>query len=542
MMTEPRVLTSAAIVIVNSTLSISLKRSWTNSSITMTSTPKKGATFNKQAMWRDPSSNAFYVWGGMMSYTGIPPPNEIWRFEVDGNGGGTWSQITPTSVVAFTQLVRSAEASFTQSKDVGYYFGGYANRLSDTSVSGKNIAIPGLVSYNMTSGEIKNTSTTGFGQYGTLIEGSAQFVPFGSSELLLFLGGGESQMFLSGYKELDFNKVTLYNPSTDKWYTQQTAGARPIRRGKFCVVGASSTNNTYEIFFYGGRSWSTDQTFGEVYVLSLPGFVFFKATGSSIRRADHTCVVVAGGGRQMLSIGGTDASLGFPNSLTDPDPWSLGLGIFDMTEMVWLDRYDSQAQPYESPDLVKQWYAQGGLDSVAWASEEVRALFSELAPNSTSDPSPTGRSRTSSATSTAQGSESSKPPVGTIVGATVGGFAGLVLVICLAVFFLKRKRRYQAAPQQEAGGTPPGSQKPDEGYIGRKRPAGINTLHEEHTEHFNPVELPAEHGAAELSSAHGIHELGQTVARFSLSGQDRGTPANEKLRSSEKVNISQPQT
>lgn len=139
---------------------------------------------------------------------------------------------------------------------------------------------------------------------------------------------------------------------------------------------AETNARTLLSFFYGGRSINRDSISGEVYVLSLPGFVFFKTAGSSVPRADHTCVVVAGGGRQMLSIGGTDGSLGFPKSLTNPDPWKLGLAIFDMTELRWSDRYDSQAQPYESPNVVKQWYAQGELDSVVWTSEEVRALFS----------------------------------------------------------------------------------------------------------------------------------------------------------------------
>ncbi|KAK1494715.1 kelch repeat protein [Colletotrichum cuscutae] len=386
----------------------------------MTSTPKNGPKLNWQAIWRDPSSTGFYVWGGMMSYSDTPPAKELWHFKVDGNGGGTWSQVTPASVVAFSKLTRTTEASFTQ---------------------------------------------------------------------------------------------------TDKWYTQQTTGSRPATRGNFCAVGASSTNDTYEIFLYGGGSTETGSVSGDVYVLSLPGFVFFKAAGSSAIRAGHTCVVVGEGGRQMLSIGGTDGSLGFPRSLTDPDPWKLGLGIFDMTEMRWSDGYDYQARPYESPDAVKQWYAQGGLDSVVWASEEVKALFSEridqaaAAPtNSTSDPSPTEQSNAGSATSTPQGSQPSNPPIGTIVGAVVGGVVGLVLVICLVVFFLRRKR-YQAAPQQETGGTPPEYEKPGSAQYGYNGPAGINALHEGYTDHFNPVELPAEHGAAELSSTHGRYELGQTVAR-----------------------------
>ncbi|KAK1729976.1 hypothetical protein CaCOL14_004002 [Colletotrichum acutatum] len=451
---------------VNSTLSISLKRSWTNSSVTMTSTPQNGPKLSKQAIWRDPSSNGFYVWGGTMAYFDKSPAKEMWHFKVDGNGGGTWSKAPPANTTVFKQLVRSTETSYTQSKEVGYYFGGFAGSRTDTFITdeGEGIAIPGLISFNMTSGE-----------------------------------------------EMDFDKVTLYDPSTDKWYTQQTTGSRPSTRGKFCAVGASGTNHTYEIFFYGGRSINRDSISGEVYVLSLPG-----------RRRPPDAF-----------LGGTDGSLGFPKSLTNPDPWKLGLAIFDMTEMRWSDRYDSQAQLYESPNVVKQWYAQGELDSVVWASEEVRALFSKPAPDdSTSDPSPTGEPNTSSATSTAEVSQSSQPPIGTIVGAAVGGAAGLALVVCLAVLFLKRKKRYQAAPQQEGGS----------GHFEVKGPAGTNVPHEVHTDHFNPVELPAEHGAAELSSAHGMHELEQPTARPSFSGQDRETPANRELRSSFEVDISRPRT
>ncbi|UQC82696.1 kelch repeat protein [Colletotrichum lupini] len=324
----------------------------------MTSTPKHGPKLEKQAIWRDPSSNGFYVWGGTVVYSDTPPAKELWHFEVDGNGGGTWTQVTPASVVAFSKLTRTTEAYLTQSKDVGYYFGG---------------------------------------------------------------------------------------------------------------------------FLYGGMSTATGSVSGDVYVLSLPGFVFFKAAGSSAIRADHA-----------------------------PDPWRLGLGISDMTEMRWSDGYDYQATTYESSDAVKRCERDFNSECVSISQDIDQAAAAPT--NSTSDPSPTEQSNAGSATSTPQGSKPSNPPIGTIVGAVVGGVVGLVLVICLVVFFLRRKR-YQAAPQQETGGTPPEYEKPGSAQYGYNGPAGINALHEGYTDHFNPVELPAEHGAAELSSTHGRYELGQTVAR-----------------------------
>lgn len=72
-----------------------------------------------------------------------------------------------------------------------------------------------------------------------------------------------------------------------------------------------------------------DEVYKDVYVLSLPAFRWFKANATvNVRRSSHTCSV--NGKRQMISIGGRPPSsrraLG-----REPDPWSSGIGIFDMT-------------------------------------------------------------------------------------------------------------------------------------------------------------------------------------------------------------------
>jgi hypothetical protein len=140
-------------------------------------------------------------------------------------------------------------------------------------------------------------------------------------------------------------------------------------------LGANINPQWHFSFLYGGITSSpSTSTYNDMYVLSLPGFVFFKITApAATRRADHTCVLV--GKRQMLSIGGTDGSLGFPGSLTNKDPWKQGLGVFDLTSLQWTSRYDPDPPNYESPAMVKDWYAQGGLASVTWTNNEVKELF-----------------------------------------------------------------------------------------------------------------------------------------------------------------------
>jgi hypothetical protein len=97
----------------------------------------------------------------------------------------------------------------------------------------------------------------------------------------------------------------------------------------------------------------------DVYVLSVPSFVWFKASApTESRRANHFCQVIGQG--QMLVIGGRDPSHDssdgsfWPNNA---DPWTHGLSIFDMSSLSWTNAYNANATNYEQPDVVKQYYA-----------------------------------------------------------------------------------------------------------------------------------------------------------------------------------------
>ncbi|KAK1753565.1 kelch repeat-containing protein [Echria macrotheca] len=504
----------------NGTLSIPLKTSWTNSTVTFKQSPKAAPVFNQQGIWRDPAGSAFYIWGGTTSYFAQPPPLEIWRFSADGYGGGGWAHENPrgNAVVELAKATRGGQASFTQSREIGYYLGGYASAQTDTSVTGDAyLALPGLIEFNMTSGELTNASSVGLGPYSTLIKGAAEFVPFGPGGVLLFLGGGQSSIRTTygGWTGVDFNNLTLYDINAKKWYSQQTTGARPTRRERFCTVGVAGPNNTYEIFMYGGVDTQASRTSDEVYVLSLPGFVFFKGPTASTARADHSCALV--GRSQMLSIGGTDAFAGFPNSLLDRDPWQNGLGILDLPPMAWKNSYDADAAPYDSPVIVKQWYSQGGLGSVAWSSPEVEKLFAETAPPS-ADPNPTSPSGPNQPTSSnpsdsSNNNASSGPPVGAIVGGVLGGVVLVVVVVGLFIVHRHKKRQRDLDPALgETQPVPPyGYSKtwdPHKAeYVERWSSAVTSEPPPQELEGHTRQELPAGHGYSEMHSPHGTSEL-----------------------------------
>jgi hypothetical protein len=79
-------------------------------------------------------------------------------------------------------------------------------------------------------------------------------------------------------------------------------------------------------YIFGGYNDQTETTFDEVYVLSLPGFHWFRAPyDPAVPRALPACVVA--GKRQMISVGGSNVGL------RDPDPWRNGIGVFDLTQL-----------------------------------------------------------------------------------------------------------------------------------------------------------------------------------------------------------------
>ncbi|KAK8135305.1 hypothetical protein PG984_003245 [Apiospora sp. TS-2023a] len=359
----------------------------------------------------------------------------------DGNRGGVWTQVTPTNVVAFSNVVRPSYVPFTTNNHVGYALGG----LVRSAPGGDDINVSGLVSFDTGSLKWANTSSSGYGNYGTNNGGQMEYAPFGSNAL-------------------SWDTVRFIDLSTGKWYSQPITGPRPIARGVFCSVGVQGPNGSYEIFIYGGFDSTTNSTAADMYVLSLPGFVFFKLPNLGVPRAAHACALVgpfSGEGnkrsaRQMLSVGGAEYAWGdqYLEPILDSDPWKQGLGIFDLTDMAWKNQYNAGADPYDTPGMVRDWYAQGGIDSVSWANNEIKAMFNPgtnktVNPTSSDTPSTTESGRESSSNNPNTAPDNKLDRNGIIVGITVGGVVGVALIIALAVFLLHYRARRRQAPRRQ---------------------------------------------------------------------------------------------
>ena len=253
-------------------------------------------------------------------------------------------------------------------------------------------------------------------------------------------------------------------------------------------------------------------TLDEVYVLSLPAFRWFKADYPAQHpRFRHSCNVV--GNRQMLSIGGQDPTNIYNNTFT-ADPFLQGLGIFDLTTMQWSDQYNADAEPYETPAVVKAWYAANGRSPATWNSPAVRRLFEDT--SSTGD------------TDTSASQKSGSNHTGDIAGGVVGAIVALLLLAGLLVWWLRR-RKFKAAHHALESSAPP--QHSYEHHNQTTRPDKYPM--EMHGDH-RPWEMDGTDAATELGGAHRTElcaETGSPHARADMDGRQRSPRQTEVIRS-----------
>lgn len=148
------------------------------------------------------------------------------------------------------------------------------------------------------------------------------------------------------------------------------------------------------------------------------------------------------GHRQMIIIGGLRAD---GRDRTAGDDWPLGLGVFDLSEMVFKNRYDADASVYTSPQEVKKWYAKNGPKAKD-ISPDVEALFDR---SSAAVVDPSGGSYGSSGSSSYSDSGSVSVNKHALAGGVVGGVILLAALIAGIWIWARRRRRRRRRGRQD---------------------------------------------------------------------------------------------
>ncbi|KAL8903295.1 MAG: hypothetical protein Q9171_007448 [Xanthocarpia ochracea] len=358
----------------STTHSINLSQDWVNNSVVLTTItkPPGAPLLSDSSLWYHEENDIFYSgFTGRSSLFGdkpAPPPTSLWSFKPDGTGSGSWKvEISPDDPKWTRQVKR----------DLGYTASGGASALvlggvlnpwtSPESMNlTEDVEVPGIVEFNMTRKGFFKSNATGFNAKGTGARGAMHYVPsFGPNGLFMIMGGTD---LTDPDNNIGFDNIWVYESQENRWYNQTATGDVPAGRRSFCLAGVNSTDETYEIFLYGGfngRLGPSTIPYDEIFILTLPAFHWLKIDYPALHpRHGHSCNAV--GGSQIISTGGVDSNATITTGdLTEirkssfnssVDPFVQGLGIFDMTSLKWADRYRANAPPYEQSDRVKAFY------------------------------------------------------------------------------------------------------------------------------------------------------------------------------------------
>jgi hypothetical protein len=145
----------------------------------------------------------------------------------------------------------------------------------------------------------------------------------------------------------------------------------------------------------------------------------------------------------MISIGGGP---GNPPAEDFNDPWTNGMQIFDMTDLVWTESYNSSAAAYEPPSSVTQYYAANSRYPSSWIDPKLADIFRQT--SSTSSSTSSSSTPLSSSNPTSSSTAPKKSHTGAIVAAAVSGVAGVAIIVGLSCWWAKRrtKPKYLHAP------------------------------------------------------------------------------------------------
>ncbi|KAI4098404.1 MAG: hypothetical protein LQ339_006459 [Xanthoria mediterranea] len=221
-------------------------------------------------------------------------------------------------------------------------------------------------------------------------------------------------------------------------------------------------------------------------------------------RIGQTCHLV--GKRQMLSIGGRDPTDVY-NDTTSADPFLQGLGIFDLTTMQWSDGYNADTEPYETPTVVKAWYAANGRSTRTWDRPATQRLFLQ-------ETSSTGGTGASSSPPAKTDSSST----GAIVGGVVGGIAAWCLLIGL-VWWLRRRRKASNAIGKDP--TSQHQENPHSELSAREKPYELQ-------DDYGPYEMDGTYSATGMAGAYSAAELYGGSPCVEMSTQSQIVPRQQR--------------
>lgn len=420
-------------------------------------------------LWNDFTD--LYVYGGQYSDTPVAQPDDfqLWKYSIEDK---SWS-VPDTTVKGGGKIERAAEGAGVSipNRGKGYYFGGHLDGYTTKgwSQSVARLYLTSMVEYDMKSATWTNHTEQG-ASFPERADGVLTYVPWGEEGILLALGGGNNVSFSQ------LNIVDVFDIKNNKWTKQATSGETPKIRVNACAaVFSAPDNSSHNVYMYGGQNLQPageQNQYDDMWILTIPSFTWVKVDtkgqSNPPGRVGHTCHAYRG---QILVVGGyTGQELSCDT----------GIYVFDASSLTWQTSFkggdgtggDSTniyevdgSNLYNVPALVVSQVGGGSTGgATVTAPQQTPAPDSPLtgsnpdytykseAPQvtpilTTATVSGSGGVRTTVITATptvvpisTASNKSSRIPIGTIVGATVGGVAFIIGVLLLLLYLWYKRR------------------------------------------------------------------------------------------------------
>lgn len=238
----------------NSTLTFNVSTSWPTNRVNIYAIDKPAPKLIRQAIWPGPKREIFYIWGGR-TVNGLNrdkiSKDSMWRFATDGKGRGQWSSEIPSDSDDFDEMGLPQRGAFTAVGNTGFWFGGTIIEDSYPDVDVEMRPVQGMMTFDMKSKTFTNESTPDVSPQGTILGGTAEYVPgFGPNGVVMILGGYGYTLDTkarSPEHTRRFDELTFFDPESREWYSQAATGEIPAPRLDHCSVGVKSSSDTYEM-------------------------------------------------------------------------------------------------------------------------------------------------------------------------------------------------------------------------------------------------------------------------------------------------------
>ncbi|KAF4313035.1 Galactose oxidase/kelch beta-propeller [Botryosphaeria dothidea] len=401
-------------------------------------------------LWTDEVNKVLYLYGG--EYTDATPEAFTpWAYDILLN---QWNR-TDVSAASGIQRVSYGAGVTVNETGVGYYLGGWLNNQTVPGWGGAPMLTSNLIVYDFVNDAWTNNTgpdNTGRG------EGVMVYLPASDRGLLVYFGG-VIDPFANGTVLGDaLSNIYIYDIASTKWYKQTATGDIPDMRRKFCGgVTWAQDKSSYNIYIYGGQGITNTTGYDDVYILTLPSFQWIKwyptEAGPGNPHGILSCNVIDDA--QMLIIGGWFAQ---HQDCDSPNVWgthNLNLGKDGPQDAMWDLFYPNITKYFVPPEIVAKigGNSAGAATNKApstWDDRDLPVYFSRIptfaARTATRDVS-TGESTSGGGSG---GGSSGSSNTGAIVGGVVGGVGGLLLVLGIGWWCLRRRKKSRDAVKEKA--------------------------------------------------------------------------------------------